>query len=90
MHVAGNLVWFHTDFLLSHLPYMAKVVDRKQQIQAGVYRAPRTQAEGEADKKAAALARANREQFLIERGQNITRCASVWFSGQSQDVLLPP
>lgn len=77
MHVAGNLVWFHTDFLLSHLPYMVKVVDRKQQIQAGVYRAPQTQAEGEADKKAAAQATANREQFLIERGQNITRCAIV-------------
>ena len=94
MHVAGNLVWFHTDFLLSHLPYMPKVVDKKQQIQAGVFRSdrtPRTQAEVEADKKAVAQARANREQFLTERGQTLTRYAIVWFSPQvySVDVLLP-
>jgi len=35
--VAGNLVWFHTDFMLHNLPYMPKVVDKKQQIQAGVF-----------------------------------------------------
>ena len=29
VHVVGNLVWFHSDFMLRHLPYMAKVVDKK-------------------------------------------------------------
>lgn len=75
--MAGNLVWFHTDFMLRNLPYMPKVVDKKQQIQAGVFisdRVPQTQAEKEADRRMAMQAKAARELYLIERSQNISRC----------------
>jgi len=75
--VAGNLVWFHTDFMLHNLPYMPKVVDKKQQIQAGVFisdRVPQTQAEKEADRRMAMQAKAARELYLIERSQNVSRC----------------
>ena len=33
MYVIGNLVWFHTDFLRDNLPYMLKVVEKKQEVQ---------------------------------------------------------
>ena len=29
VHVVGNLVWFHPEFMLKHLPYMSKMIDRK-------------------------------------------------------------
>ena len=30
VHIVGNLVWFHSDFLLRHLrAYMTKVIDKK-------------------------------------------------------------
>jgi len=82
VHVAGNLVWFHTDFMLHNLPYMPKVVDKKQQIQAGVFisdRVPQTQAEKEADRRMAMQAKTFREQYLIERSQNIARLSQQFY-----------
>ena len=39
VHVIGNLVWFHTDFLLTHIPYMnQRVVDKKQMTLVGTVR----------------------------------------------------
>ena len=29
VHVVGNLLWFHPEFMLRHLPYMQKLVDKK-------------------------------------------------------------
>ena len=29
VHVVGNLVWFHPEFMLKHLPFMSKIIDRK-------------------------------------------------------------
>ena len=29
VHVVGNLVWFHPEFLLKHLPFMSKMIDKK-------------------------------------------------------------
>ena len=29
VHVVGNLVWYHPEFMLRNLPYMKKLVDKK-------------------------------------------------------------
>lgn len=51
MHVIGNLVWFHAEFLLANLSYMGKVVEKKHVVQMRTFR----------------------EQYLLDRSQNMTR-----------------
>lgn len=38
VHIVGDLVWFHTEFMMRHLPYMPKMIERKQLEQVIEYR----------------------------------------------------
>ena len=38
VHILGNLLWFHTDFMITNLPYMMKMIDHKQQQQVIAFR----------------------------------------------------
>ena len=38
VHIVGNLVWFHPEFMLRHLPFMNKMIDRKLMDQMRSFR----------------------------------------------------
>ena len=38
VHVVGNLVWYHTEFMFKNLPYMKKLVDKKLEEQTKMMR----------------------------------------------------